>query len=189
MMSIYKPMTNVSSTPTVQTSPDPGKLYCANHPNVETLLRCNKCDKPICIKCAVRTAVGYRCKECIRNQQSIYYNAESWDNPIAFVVSLIVSMIATPIAGRLLGMFGLLGILLALVVGSGAGGLLAQIIRWAVGRRRGRYMRYFALAGIVMGLFAGSGLAIFFGIGFPLFNLPLLVFAFLTVTTAYQILR
>lgn len=166
-----------------------GKLFCANHPTVETLLRCNKCGKPICMKCAVRTDVGFRCRECIRSQQNIYYNAESLDNPIALIVSFIVTLVATPIAGRLLGIFGLLGILLALVVGSGAGGLLAQIIRWAVGRRRGRYMRYFALAGIILGVLAGSVLAAFLGVGFPLFSPPLLVFAFLAVTTAYQILR
>ena len=35
--------------------------YCANHPGVETSLRCNKCGKPICAKCAVRTPTGYRC--------------------------------------------------------------------------------------------------------------------------------
>jgi hypothetical protein len=165
------------------------KLYCANHPNVETLLRCNKCDKPICTKCAVRTAVGYRCKECIRAQQGIYYNAETWDNPIALLVSLVVTVIATPIAGRLLGVFGLLGIILALVIGSGAGGLLAQIIRWAVQRRRGRLLQYFALAGIILGILGGSVLALFLGVGFPLFSLPVLVFAFLVATTAYQILR
>ncbi len=165
------------------------KLYCANHPNVETLLRCNKCNKPICTKCAVRTAVGFRCKECIRAQQGIYYNAETWDNPIALIVSLMVTLIATPIAGRLLGSFGLLGIILALAVGSGAGGLLAQIIRTAVRRRRGRLLPYFALTGIISGLLGGSVLAALFGFGFPLFSLPVLIFAFLVATTAYQILR
>ena len=35
--------------------------YCANHPTVETTLRCNKCGKPICAKCAIRTPTGYRC--------------------------------------------------------------------------------------------------------------------------------
>ncbi len=51
-------MIESSSTPT----------YCANHPGVETSLRCNKCGKPICAKCAVRTPTGYRCKECVRGQ-------------------------------------------------------------------------------------------------------------------------
>ena len=180
-----KRTTIVDSAPVDDSSP----VFCANHPTIETLLRCNKCGKPICTKCAVRTPVGYRCRECIRNQQNTYYNAEAWDNPIALLVSLGVTMVVTPIAGRLLGAFGLLGIILALVVGSGAGGLLAQIIRWAIQRRRGRYLPYFALTGIVLGILGGSVLALMLGFGFPLFSLPLLVFAFLVATTAYQILR
>ena len=48
---------------------------CANHPNRETMLRCNKCEKPICLQCAVLTEVGYRCKECVRGQQALYFNA------------------------------------------------------------------------------------------------------------------
>jgi len=164
-------------------------LYCANHPMVETLLRCNKCGKPICTKCAVRTAVGYRCKECIRAQQNIYYNAGSWDNPIALGVGLLVTMLATPVVGLLLGVTGFYGIILALVIGSSAGGILAQIIRWAVSRRRGRYMRYFALTGIVLGVVVGSLIALLVGGIFPLFDIPVLVFVFLVASTAYQILR
>ena len=33
-------------------------LYCANHPTIATSLRCNRCNKPICHKCAVLTPVG-----------------------------------------------------------------------------------------------------------------------------------
>ena len=58
-------------------------MYCANHPDTETLLRCNKCNKPICLKCAVQTPVGYRCKECVREQQDVYYNGTTSDNLIA----------------------------------------------------------------------------------------------------------
>ena len=50
-------------------------VYCANHPGVETSLRCNKCGKPICAKCAIRTPTGYRCKECVRGQQRIFETA------------------------------------------------------------------------------------------------------------------
>ncbi|MEN6392186.1 MAG: B-box zinc finger protein, partial [Anaerolineaceae bacterium] len=32
---------------------NPPTLYCTNHPQTETSLRCNRCDKPICTKCAV----------------------------------------------------------------------------------------------------------------------------------------
>jgi hypothetical protein len=112
-------------------------VYCANHPATETLLRCNKCGKPICIKCARQTPVGYRCNECIHQQQNVYFNALGSDNFIALGVGFLVSAIAAPVAGMLLGGFGFFGLIIAFVAGSGAGSLLAQIIRRAVGRRRG----------------------------------------------------
>jgi hypothetical protein len=34
-------------------------MYCANHPNRQTHLRCNKCGKPVCTKCIKPTPVGY----------------------------------------------------------------------------------------------------------------------------------
>ena len=67
-------------------------LHCANHPDRETMLRCNKCDKPICYECAVRTPVGYRCKECVREQQNVYYNAEKSDVLIGGVVALVLGV-------------------------------------------------------------------------------------------------
>jgi len=39
-------------------------MKCAYHPDVETNLRCGKCDKPICPKCMVQTPVGARCRDC-----------------------------------------------------------------------------------------------------------------------------
>lgn len=162
-------------------------LYCANHPNTETLLRCNKCGKPICMKCATLTDVGYRCRDCIRSQQSVYFNAESWDNPIAFVVSFLVTLLATPFVSLIFGISGLFGWIFAFIMGPSAGGIFSQIIRKAVGRRRGRYLRFFAMGGVVLGLLAGVFVGALFG--FRGFSLPLLVFAFLAATTAYQVLR
>jgi F0F1-type ATP synthase assembly protein I len=164
-------------------------LYCVNHRTVETLLRCNKCERPICMKCAQSTPVGYRCKDCVYQQQNKYYNAENWDNPIALGVSLVVTTVATPFVGIFLSFFGFWGLFLAFMVGSGAGGLLAQIIRQAVGRRRGRYLRYFALAGVVLGVVLGSIIALLVTGRFPLFNPVVLIFAFLAITTTYQILK
>jgi hypothetical protein len=167
----------------------PETLYCANHPDTETLLRCNRCGKPICLKCAVLTDVGYRCKECIRGVQASYFNAIPTDNLVGFGVALVVAAIASPIAGFVFGMlrFGFLGIIIAFMIGSGAGGVLAQIIRTAVGRRRGRYLRHFTLAGIVVGVLLGGMVGLLFGI--PVFSLSTLIFTFLSAATAYQILR
>ena len=114
------------------------KIYCANHPNVETSLRCNKCEKPICAKCAVLTPTGYRCKECVRGQQKIFETAVWVDYPLLFVVVLILAYLGSLIAFRL----GFFTILLAPV----AGGVIAEIAR-AVTRRR-RSKRLYLLAGV-----------------------------------------
>ncbi|MEM7532713.1 MAG: hypothetical protein AAF639_11095 [Chloroflexota bacterium] len=164
-------------------------LYCANHSNKETLLRCNRCNKPICMQCAQLTDVGYRCKECIRGVQDKYFNAESWDNPIAFGVSLVVAAIAAPILGTLLNIFWIWGIILAFVLGPSAGGILVQIIRRAVDRRRGRNLRYFAITGIILGVLLGNILALFLLGVFPLFSLPMPIFAFSASATVYRMLN
>lgn len=183
-------------TPPTETTSD--ALYCANHPDTETYLRCNRCNKPICLKCAVQTAVGYRCKECIRGVQDKYFNAETRDYPIAFGVSMIVTAIAAPLAGFLIGRFGFFGLLIAFFLGSSAGGILAQIIRRAVGKRRGRYLRHWALAGVIMGLLVSGPILGLVLVGWPLglvvgfgmlLNLPMLLFTILAAATTYQLLR
>jgi hypothetical protein len=178
------PDATTTVAPTVSGPP----YYCANHPDTETLLRCNRCEKPICLKCAVLTDVGYRCKECIRGVQSSYFNAIPTDNLIGFGVALVVTAIASPIAGFIFAFVPVFfGIIIAFAIGSGAGGALAQIIRTAVGRRRGRYLRHFTLAGIILGVLIGGVVGLLFGI--PVFSLTTLAFTVLSTITAYQILR
>jgi len=175
--------------PLIVAPDDPEVLYCANHPDTETLLRCNKCGKPICMKCAVQTPVGYRCKECIQQQQNVYFNALGSDNFIALAVGFVVSAIGAPLAGMLLGGFGFFGLIIAFIAGSGAGSLLAQIIRRSVGRRRGRQLPLFALLGIIGGVLIGSVVFLFITGYFPLFNITTLLFTGLAIAAAYPQLR
>lgn len=196
-------MTTSTQTPKIDVTQDETRakdqangeevLYCANHPDVETLLRCNRCGKPICLKCAKLTDVGYRCNECIRNVQDTYYNAQPSDNIVAFVVALLVTAVAAPIAGVLFRIFPFwfISIIIAFMVGGAAGGILTQIIRRAIDRRRSREMRYVALGGIVAGVFVGIGATTLF-LGIPmgaLLSLPMAVFTFLAAMSAYQLLR
>ena len=51
------------STP-VPTSEESGTLRCARHPNTETVLRCGRCETPICARCMVMSPVGARCPTC-----------------------------------------------------------------------------------------------------------------------------
>ena len=49
----------MSLKPSLELDDEP--IFCVNHPRVETGLRCNRCDNPICVRCAKLTPVGYRC--------------------------------------------------------------------------------------------------------------------------------
>jgi hypothetical protein len=69
-------------------------VTCAFHPGVETSLRCNRCNKPICPKCAVRTPTGYRCPECVSSQQKAFVTATWVDYVIGFVVAGVLSTLA-----------------------------------------------------------------------------------------------
>ncbi len=185
---------SVPNQPPTQPSEQPAGavLHCANHPDVETYLRCNKCNKPICLKCAELTEVGYRCKECIHEQQNVFYTAMTSDNWIAFAVAAGVTLVAWPIVVLLLGfvssVFWILSWIIAALVGSGAGASLAQIIRNSVGRRRGRYIRYFSLGGILVGLLLSIFLTYTF-LSYPFISLPGLLFGALAIGSAYQMLR
>jgi hypothetical protein len=119
-------------------------MVCANHPNRETSLRCNKCGKLICSQCAVRTPVGYRCRECVKGQQRIFDTARQIDYPVA----VILSAIGVGVAVGVLNFIGFWGLLVAPV----AGGILAEIVRWAVRGRRSRRLPLAAAVGGAVGV-------------------------------------
>src|SRR5215813_12526782 len=85
-------------------TPEEGRTFCAVHTNVEATLRCNKCGRYMCSRCAVKTPVGYRCKQCVHQQQDIYFNAGQADYVIAFVVAGFISAPATYVVPNL-GLF------------------------------------------------------------------------------------
>ncbi len=41
-------------------------LYCYKHPKVDTVLRCGRCERPICTKCTILGPAGPRCRECAK---------------------------------------------------------------------------------------------------------------------------
>ncbi len=130
---------------------DTGLTYCYRHPQVQTGLRCNRCNKPICPKCARRTPVGFRCPDCIREQEDKYYSGGNLDYVIAGAIALPLSLIAAGLFTFILGRFGLFIILIGLFVAPAIAGFIAEAVRWGVGKRRSRYLGRVVAACIVLG--------------------------------------
>ena len=125
-----------------------GVLFCANHPKRETHLRCNRCNKPICSSCAKRTPVGYRCPECIREQEDRFFEATILDYIVTVIVTLPLSLIAGWLAVLLGSSF--LGFFL-IFIGAAVGSFIGRIAFRAAGRRRGRWMPQLVGAIVVIG--------------------------------------
>ena len=103
-------------------------LTCTFHPKRETQLRCNRCEKPICIKCATHTPTGYRCPECIRSQQKIFVTTKWFDQVIAFLITGVVSFLGSLIT-IYLGFY-------TIFVAMGAGMLSVWLVKKAIKNRR-----------------------------------------------------
>jgi hypothetical protein len=71
--------------------PSTGVGVCYRHMETETGLRCNRCNKVICPKCAHRTPVGFRCPDCIREQEDKFYTGVSSDYILAVVIAFPLS--------------------------------------------------------------------------------------------------
>ena len=122
---------------------DTETLYCVNHPTTETLLRCNKCDDPICVKCAVQTPTGYRCRNCVRGQQKIFNTAQPLDYLLAPAIAAVLSFIGSNLTS-LLGFFTLL-------IAPFVGMVIDRAVRLVIKNRRSNPLFIAAAAGAALG--------------------------------------
>jgi hypothetical protein len=159
------------------------KLYCANHPQIETTLRCNRCEKPICPKCAVLTPTGYRCKECVRGQQKTFDTAQWYDYPLAVAIGGVLSFLGS----QFVPVMSFFTIFVAPV----AGVIIAEIIRFIIRRRRSKRLYLATAIAVAVGSLPFLGLMLFnLLVGFGGFGvlLPLLwqgLYSFLVTSTVY----
>jgi len=116
---------------------------CYNHPNRETMLRCNRCDRPICTECAVLTPTGYRCRQCVRGQLKVFETARWIDYPLAIIIGGGLSFLGSVIA-QFLSWF-------IIFIGPILGVIISEAIRWVVRRRRSRLLFQVATASVLLG--------------------------------------
>jgi hypothetical protein len=149
-------------------------------------LGCNRCNKPITPEEAVLTPTGYRCKDCVREQQKIYDTTKGLDVLVGFLISALIAYAGSWLARRL-------GFLV-LLVGPGVGMLIANAVRLAVRKRRSKALNRAVLWGSIAGClpFVIMGILPLIAFGGNLFALPGLLplvwqvlYSALAISTAY----
>jgi len=121
-------------------------VQCPRDPGVETALRCQSCDAPICPRCLVQSPVGAKCRDCARVMRSPIYVVKGM--PLARSVAVaVVGGVVTGLAWGFVLLpftFGFLSIFL----GAGLGYAFTRMLEWASGRKRGPVMIGLAILGI-----------------------------------------
>lgn len=107
------------------------------------VLRCNRCGKPLTPKTAVRTPTGYRCQDCIRQQQKVFDTTKGLDVLIGFLIAGFIAFAGSWFVPRL-GFFTIL-------VAPGLGSLIYRAVRLAVNKRRSKALNSAILAGALIG--------------------------------------
>ncbi len=146
------------------------RVFCAAHPDVETGLRCSKCEKPICPRCLVQTPVGARCRDCAQLRRlptfnlsaGLYLRAAGAGGAAAAVIGLIWASL--PFVGWL-----------GLLLGAVAGFLIGESVSRAANRRRSAYLKLPAAAGVVLAYAVSEVGGPLLASGSPALLLPLLL--------------
>jgi hypothetical protein len=132
------------------TRTEPTATRCATHPQVETYLRCGRCNTPICPRCLIQTPVGARCRSCARLRRLPMYDVSP-----RFLLRGAIAAVATAALGAIvlellprLGWFSLI-----------LGGLLGILVAGAVSRvtnyKRGASLGWTTVAAIGIGFLLG----------------------------------
>lgn len=117
---------------------------CYYHPNVTTLLRCSRCEKPICPRCMVASPVGYRCPECARGPKPAIYQTTA----TGMLAAVGLGIVAAVGSGLIWGRFPEWQFYCALLLGF----TVAEGMAWATKYKKGRELQIAAWACVFLGL-------------------------------------
>lgn len=166
-------------------------LYCTVHPERETLLRCNRCGRPMCTDCAVQHPVGLRCRECVNQTKAPAYQV---DNATFIRALLAASVVGTLVAFPVMlfgGVGGFFMFFIWFAVGGAIGRGIAEAVSRLVPRKRGRLIQTATGIGIVAGVIIAAAILGQGGAGTIgwLFQLPVLLYLGTALTAAVASLR
>ena len=111
--------------------------------NDQITLRCNKCGRPITPEEAVQTPTGYRCRDCVRQQQKIFDTSQPLDYIWGFLIAAVLSLVGSFITDWI----GFFTFLLAPALGVG----IAEAVRFVTKKRRGKRLFRLVTAGVIVG--------------------------------------
>jgi hypothetical protein len=122
-------------------------LRCARHPGTATVLRCGRCETPICPRCMVATPVGARCPSCagVKRFRLLLKPAElvraiAYGVAVGALGTVIYELVGSfiPFLGPLIGF---------MIVGFGVG----QAVSVGANRKRARELAPIAVACLFVG--------------------------------------
>jgi hypothetical protein len=126
----------------ISTLPSSGSLRCARHPHTETVLRCGRCETPICPRCLVATPVGARCPTCAGVKRFSMLL-----KPIDLVRGIGFGLAAAAIGTLVLSFIPFLGVLGYAALGFGVG----EAVSVGANRKRVRELPPIAVACLFVG--------------------------------------
>jgi hypothetical protein len=126
-------------------------VFCTRHPNVETGLKCGRCETPICPKCVVFTDVGARCPECAPRRKLPQFELSPGLIARALGAGALAGTVVGVAWGILLpGGFGFFSIFL----GVGVGWAVSEPVSLATNRKSGPVLQAIAAGGVVLAYLA-----------------------------------
>jgi DNA-directed RNA polymerase subunit RPC12/RpoP len=153
----------------------------------QVTLRCSKCGKPITPEEAIQTPVGYRCRECVKQQQKIFDTSKPLDYIWGFLIAAVLSFLGS----LLTSVVGFFIFLLA----PASGVVVAEVVRAVTKKRRGKRLFRAVAVGVILGglpLIVTRLINFIVALSFGSFNLfsllPLayqILYLFLAVPSAY----
>jgi hypothetical protein len=128
---------------------DDDLLFCYRHPGRETRIRCGRCDRPICTRCAMQGPVGFRCRTCGTLANDPLTTIRPGQALIGLAIAFGLGLVTAFIAGRV----GIFSIIISFI----AGGFVAEAVTRVIGWKRGTSILVIVLGGIIAGHAAGFG--------------------------------